>query len=47
MGTLRTAAFGAIEARQELATWRDATRGSITGEVMTMRRDSRTKHDFA
>lgn len=47
MGTLRKAAFGAIEARQELATWRGVTRGSITGEVMTMRRDSRTKHDFA
>lgn len=47
LGTLRKAAFGAIEARQELATWRGATRGSIDGEVMTMRRDSRTKHGFA
>lgn len=47
MGTLRNAAFGAIEERQELATWRGATRVSIAGEVMTMRRDPRTKHDFA
>jgi hypothetical protein len=47
VGARRKTAFGAIEARQELATWCRVAQEKLAGEATTISRDSLTKHDLA